>query len=150
MAAKYWTCPCGTRNERIKQRCANMSCRRKRPARRMPKHARTLRDDPYAVYAQVNAAIHGVADEACGVCGKPRSQERRHDRDHDHVTGLPRGLACVYCNKHMPRGLTLELARLIVAYLERVEGYYASRELPATTMSTASRAGSADEVGGAQ
>jgi Recombination endonuclease VII len=119
---RYWSCPCGTRNERIKQRCE--SCRRARPKRRVPKHAHTLRDDGYAVYVEVNALIHGVTDEACGVCGKPRAQERRHDRDHDHSTGQPRGLACVYCNKHMPRGLTLDLARLVVEYLERVEAYY--------------------------
>jgi hypothetical protein len=90
----YWTCPCGTRNERIKQRCANTACRRARPKRRVRAHAITLRDDSYADYVAVNRAIHGVADESCGVCGKPRSQERRHDRDHDHKTGEPRGLAC--------------------------------------------------------
>ncbi len=95
----------------------------------MPKHARTLRDDSYETYTQANAAIHGVTDESCGCCGKPRSQERRHDRDHGHNKtelsyGEPRGLACVYCNKHMPIGLTLELARLVTAYLERVHAYY--------------------------
>lgn len=121
--AKYWTCPCGTRSERIKQKCP--SCSRARPKKRVPKHAQTLRDDPYAHYCEISRLIHNVTDESCCVCRKPRSQERHHDRDHDHVTGNPRGLACVYCNKHMPRGLTLELARLIVAYYERVDTYYA-------------------------
>ncbi len=119
---RYWSCTCGTRNERIKQKCER--CRRARPKRRVPAHAHTLRDDDYARYLEVAALIHGVTDEACCVCLKPRAQERRHDRDHDHATGHPRGLACVYCNKHMPRGLTLDLARLVVAYLERVEAYY--------------------------
>lgn len=125
---RYWSCrKCRHRNERTSsRRCAG--CRENtKPKLRVPKHAVTLRDDPYARYVEVNALIHGVTDEACGVCGKPRSQERRHDRDHDHVTGNPRGLACVYCNKHMPRGLTLDLARLVVAYLERVEAHYAER-----------------------
>src|SRR6266508_1351579 len=110
MAKKYWSCSCGTRNERVKQKCGNPNCKRSRPKKRVPKHAVTLRDDSYLTYVEVNRAIHGVTDESCGVCGKPRAQERRHDRDHDHRTGNPRGLACVYCNKHMPRGLTLELA----------------------------------------
>ena len=45
------------------------------------------------------------------------------DRDHDHVTGLPRGLACPGnqgCNALMPKQLTLERALAIVAYLQRV------------------------------
>jgi hypothetical protein len=63
------------------------------------------------------------------VCGKPRSQERHHDRDHDHTTGLPRGLACPGnqgCNALMPRWLTAARARAIADYLERVEAYYAA------------------------
>lgn len=125
---RYWVCRgCGERWERTKQRCA---CGRKRPAPRVPKHARTLRDDPYTVYEQVNAELHGLAfngewtPDCCGVCGKPPSTARHMDRDHDHETGLPRGLACPGnqgCNALMPRQLTLERARLIVAYLERVE-----------------------------
>lgn len=76
-----------------------MSCRRARPKRRVAKHARTLRDDSYAVYVQVARDIHGVTDESCCACGKPRSQERRCDRDHEHNKtvawyGKPRGLLC--------------------------------------------------------
>jgi hypothetical protein len=41
------------------------------------------------------------------------------------VTGKPRGLACYQDNNIMPRQLTLARARLIVAYLERVEAFYA-------------------------
>lgn len=130
LMARWWVCRgCGGRNERVKRKCATPGCTRSRPAARVPAHARTLRDDGYAVYCKANEEIHGVADESCGVCGKPRSQERRHDRDHGHLKGSvsfgkPRGLACVHCNKHMPVGLTLELARLIVDYLSRVEERY--------------------------
>jgi len=92
----------------------------------VPKHARTLRDDSYDVYKKVNETIHGVSDESCGVCGKPRSQERRHDRDHDHRTGKPRGLACHICNRVMVRELTLERAQAIVDYLQRVQDHYAN------------------------
>jgi hypothetical protein len=122
MAAKYWTCSCGTRNERIKQRCPN--CARKRPKRRVPAHARTLRDDSYQSYGEVSEAIHGVTDESCCVCGRPRHELMHHHRDHDHVTGLPRGIVCFQCNGLMPRLLTLDRARLIVGYLERCEAFY--------------------------
>jgi len=98
----------------------------------VPRHAATLRDDSYETYCEVNRAIHGVEDESCGACGKPRSQERRHDRDHGHLQGSvsygkPRGLACVSCNRLMPRELTAERAELLAAYLRRVDAYY-SRE----------------------
>ena len=130
MSTRLWLCACGTRNERIKQKCSNPDCDRRRPKRRVPKHARTLRDDPYTVYEQVNAELHGPAfggectPDCCGVCGKPPSTTRHMDMDHDHRTGLPRGLACpgnTGCNALMPKQLDLARVRLIVAYLERVE-----------------------------
>lgn len=131
---RYWLCPkCGYRNARTSQRCIFFvgdgdRCQGRRPKRRVPAHARTLRDDPYTVYRDVNERLHGHAfgpewtPDCCGVCGKPPSTARHMDRDHDHATGLPRGLACpgnTGCNALMPRQLTLERARLIVAYLER-------------------------------
>lgn len=124
---RYWLCAgCGTRHERTRQKCG---CGRSRPKPRVPAHARTLRDDSYQVYVQVARDIHGVTDESCCVCGKPRSQERRHDRDHGHLKGSlafgkPRGLACVSCNRLMPRELDAPRARLITDYLERVDDYY--------------------------
>src|SRR5438067_9383339 len=120
---RYWSCVCGERWPRTKQKC---SCGRKRPARRGPKHARVLNGDTYPLFVQAAREIHGVSDESCCVCGKPRSQERRHDRDHDHLTGLPRGLACPGnrgCNALMPSWLTAERAEAIGRYLRRVEAY---------------------------
>lgn len=126
--ASVWTCRyCKGKNVRTPSRKCAICGRASKPARRVPAHARTLRDDSYTTYVEVNAAIHGVSDESCGVCGKPRGQGRRHDRDHDHLTGKPRGLACggnQGCNALMPRWLTLDRARAIVAYLERVEVFY--------------------------
>ena len=121
----FWTCPCGTRNERVKQLCANPECRKRRPKRRVPKHARTLRDQSYPQYARVAQLIHGVSDDSCCVCGRERHEDMRHHRDHDHVTGLPRGVVCFQCNALMPRLLTLDRARLVVAYLERADAFYA-------------------------
>jgi len=122
VARKYWLCPkCRTRHQRIIQRC---ECGGKRPAPRVPKHARTLRDDSYEVYNQVNAEIHGVTDESCAICSKPRSQERRHDRDHDHTTGKPRGLLCWRCNRNLPRDVDAEWLEKAHGYLSRVDEHY--------------------------
>ena len=132
---RRWLCPrpsCGHLNElrgtsRKCQGCGRMTRRKKR----VPKHARTVRDDSYETYVAINRAIHtGPSripdhEESCGVCGKPRGENRRHDRDHDHRTGQPRGLACFHCNRELLRHATLEQARQVVAYLERVEAFYA-------------------------
>ena len=118
--ASYWTCrSCKYRNERTASRTCLNCCKQTKPKRRVPKHARTLRDDNYELYVQVAETLHGVSDESCCVCGRAKHESMRHHRDHDHMTGDPRGLACFQCNSLMPRLLTLERARLIVAYLER-------------------------------
>ena len=124
----WWTCPCGTRNPRANQKCTNETCQRSRPKRRVTAHARALRDETYETFERVNREIHGAEPDACGVCGRPPKFERRHDRDHDHITGNPRGLACPGnqgCNALMPRWLTAERAQAIADYLRRVADHYA-------------------------
>lgn len=126
--ASHWTCKsCRWKNVRTASGKCGMCGLQTKPKRRVPKHAQTLRDDSYDTYVQVNLSVHGVEDE-CAVCGKPPSQERRLDRDHDHVHGRPRGLACHLCNRLMPKQLTLERARAVVSYLERVEAHYSQEE----------------------
>lgn len=122
VTVKYWSCPntkCGYRNESRKRKCVQCG----RAKRKSRAQARVTPQDDYAVYVQVAREAHGVTDESCCVCGRPRAQGKRHDREHDHRTGLPRGLACYRCNKELLRHADLESARLVVAYLERVEAY---------------------------
>jgi hypothetical protein len=91
----------------------------------MPSHAKVLRDLGYQRWAELSVEIHGGDLHACAVCRRPLPAEsRKHDRDHDHRTGLPRGLACVRCNRELLRNSTLDEARAVVAYLERANGYY--------------------------
>lgn len=128
MARTSWLCRCGHRNDLVHRKCR--SCGKARPKKRVPAHAVALRDVSYQEYARLNDVIHG-AGENCGVCGKPPKDSRNLDRDHGHDRtensyGKPRGLACPGdhgCNKVMAR-VSLERARLIVAYLERVQAYY--------------------------
>ena len=149
----YWTCrKCGYRNERSHVKCRGWdreapyaACEGRRPKKPTRAHRRVLQGDTYPLFVQAARDIHGVTDEACCVCGKPRSQERRHDRDHDHITGNPRGLACpgnTGCNVFMLPWITARVAaaiysakrledapdaqrwKLIAEYLERVEAYY--------------------------
>lgn len=144
---KTWLCgKCGHTNEvrTSSRKCAGCGELTKRKTRR-PKHSEVLRGDTYPLFVQAAREIHGVTDESCCVCGKPRSQGRRHDRDHDHRTGKPRGLACPGnsgCNMLMLPWVTAATAwgiykakaqagepdaerwRLIAWYLERVEAWY--------------------------
>lgn len=126
MARLYVTCPkCSHRSDRTGGRRKCQGCGAPLPKRRVPAHALVLRDTPYEKFVQLNEAIHG-AGENCGVCGGPPSESnRRLDRDHDHRTGLARGLAHVRCNRELLRNSTLDEARAVVAYLERVEAWYA-------------------------
>ena len=129
MARRYWTCrKCSHRNERTSSRRCQGCSENTKPKARVSAHAKTLRDDSYDLYVEVAQVLHGVTDEACCVCGRPRHEAMRHHRDHDHVSGKPRGLACFQCNSLMPRLLTLERARLVVAYLERAERFDAEFE----------------------
>lgn len=92
-----------------------------------------LRAYNHANYVEFNELVHGAGDR-CGVCGKPPTDARNLDRDHGHNPdensyAKPRGLACPGnqgCNALMPRQLTLERARAIVAYLVRVEQHYSA------------------------
>lgn len=146
MAPRGWKCVCGHMNELAHRKCRGAGCTRSRRKRPVRAHMKALRDVTYADYVALAVAIHGVTDESCCVCGKPRSQERRHDRDHDHRMSRPRGLACggnQGCNVLMLPWVTAPAARgiaeaklaagepdadrwrLIAEYLERVDAYYA-------------------------
>jgi hypothetical protein len=83
-----------------------------------------MRDNGYQHFRDVNEAIHGAGDN-CGCCGAEPKDLRNLQREHDHVTGLARGLCCWRCNRLMPKQFDLAAARRIVAYLERVEAHYA-------------------------
>lgn len=125
---RYWTCKCGHRNEHRTSSRKCLACgEQTKPKRRVPKHAEVLRDVGYKEWEATSYEIHGRAVElgACGVCGRQPSESRpHHDRDHDHRTGEVRGLACFRCNRELLRHSTLEEARAVVAYLERVEAHY--------------------------
>jgi hypothetical protein len=70
-------------------------------------------DLSYEAYVELNGGEH------CGICGRPPAPARRHDRDHDHATGLPRGLLCPVCNQRLARRVTEDWLAAAVAYLKR-------------------------------
>jgi hypothetical protein len=117
MAKKYVHCRqagCGHRNDRTGGRRNCVACGHPLPKKPVRRHALVLSTITYSHWAAISQEIHGGDLDACGVCGRPPTFGRKHDRDHDHTTGLPRGLACggdFGCNVMMPRKLTAPLAR---------------------------------------
>ena len=132
MAPKYRLCPkCKYRYEKIKQKCP--SCAAPRPKKRVRGHAVALQND-YEHFLEAAKAIHGITDESCCVCRKPKPENRRHDREHGHKTGdpaygKPRGIACSKCNMLMKfTELDAHRAKLIYEYLQRVDDWYRKQE----------------------
>jgi DNA-directed RNA polymerase subunit RPC12/RpoP len=151
---KTWLCmKCGHRNEvrTSSRKCQNPDClapdgKRKKPVK---KHREVLHTMGYEDWAALSVMIHGGDLYACGACGKPPAEGRKHDRDHDHRTGLARGLACPGnsgCNYLMLPWVTAATARgiskakidagehdgirwsQIADYLERSERFHAGSQ----------------------
>lgn len=115
--ARTWRCrrvvagvACGQVNARVKQKCA--TCGAPRPNARKPAHRAVLDAMPYDTWV----AQFG---EVCGICAVAPSETRRLDRDHDHKTGLARGLLCHRCNRALANWATAEWLRKAADYLER-------------------------------
>jgi hypothetical protein len=115
--ARTWKCrrhtagvKCGAVNPSRKRLC--QICGKPKPARRKPAHMAAL-EQPYEAYLAMN---HGI--ERCAICDRPPGS-RRLDRDHDHITGRPRGLLCARCNRALPSWMTPKWLRKATYYLER-------------------------------
>lgn len=53
----------------------------------------------------------------CGICGKPPKRGKRLAVDHDHQSGLVRGLLCFYCNKRVLGARSAAVLLLTAAYV---------------------------------
>jgi hypothetical protein len=85
-------------------------CLKRKPAKRKPRHMAAL-EITYEQYVELNGGEH------CAICGRGPGS-RRLDRDHDHLTGKPRGLLCHRDNRQLPSWVTPDWLRAAAAYLE--------------------------------
>lgn len=85
--------------------------------RRRAKNAYLLRT--YGVTLAEWEQVFEFQDGVCAICGKPGSVSRALHTEHDHASGLFRGLCCFFCNAYLLRQrVTPELLRRAAAYLE--------------------------------
>lgn len=59
-----------------------------------------------------------LQDGGCAICGRPPSEKRRLDIDHDHKHMVIRGLLCVRCNRALPMWITSAWLRIAAEYLD--------------------------------
>lgn len=117
MAARTWKCQrvmkgvkCATINPRRNMLCKE--CGKRRPATKIPAHKAILNTMPYEEWVEEYG-------EVCGICGRKPTANRRLDRDHDHKTGLPRGLLCAKCNRSLPGHVDISWLERALVYLKR-------------------------------
>jgi hypothetical protein len=126
--AKTWTCQrsaggvaCKKVNPARKRLCE--ACGKARPARKRPAHM-AARDLPYEFYVEINGG-----SEACGICGRPRSPERKHHRHHEHKgEGFPLGLLCHVCNRVIGHRLMMASGGDVLGWLRKAVEFYERAE----------------------
>jgi hypothetical protein len=73
----------------------------------------------YGLPAGAYQALYEFQGGRCAICGRGRGISKKLAVDHDHVTGLVRGLVDANCNRMLgDLRDDLEAARRLVAYLE--------------------------------
>jgi Recombination endonuclease VII len=72
----------------------------------------------YAITLEEWESILAFQGGTCAICGEPPKTRALHT-EHDHSTGLVRGLACFFCNAQILRQrVTPELLRRAADYLD--------------------------------
>ena len=78
-------------------------------------------EETYGITAEEYYAIHEAQGGRCYICQRANGNVRRLAVDHDHDTGLVRGLLCKPCNRNV-----LGHARDDIEYFERAIAYLQS------------------------
>lgn len=81
----------------------------------------------YGLSVELYNAMLAAQGGGCAICQKP-PQKNRLSVDHDHKTGLVRGLLCPWCNQHLIAFENKDFARRAQAYLREHE--QRTRETP--------------------
>ena len=72
----------------------------------------------YGVTEQEWEDVYDSQGRVCAICKSPRVS-RRHHTDHDHKTGIFRGILCFSCNNILRQRRTSDILRAAADYLDR-------------------------------
>lgn len=73
--------------------------------------------DNFNLTAEMWQRIYDYQKGLCGVCHEPL-ENRIANTDHEHKTGLVRGIACFNCNRSIREYFTIDFVTKILDYLK--------------------------------
>lgn len=97
--------------------CGNCTYKRKKE-RSLNAHGKAL-EKRYGITSEDYWTLYAYQDGRCYICGWATGKSRRLTVDHDHATGLVRGLLCRPCNTFLGTIRdSIDAAERLVAYLK--------------------------------
>lgn len=75
-------------------------------------------DSIFSITPEEYDAILAEQGGGCGICGRPPTDGKRHAVDHDHKSGLIRGLLCFMCNKRVLGARSADVLIRTAAYVQ--------------------------------
>jgi hypothetical protein len=111
-------------------RCAT-HWRKEKKRRRADAHAAMIAKN-YSITREQYAALYAFQGGKCALCQVATGKVKRLAVDHDHKTGLVRGLLCGPCNKDVIGRLGREALQRGVEYLDNPPGRILVQPIPTT------------------
>lgn len=75
--------------------------------------------DEWDVILEFQGGVCALCAEKNSRYGRNKGKPKPLNTDHDHKSGLTRGILCVGCNRKIPEWMTIEWLEAVLKYLKR-------------------------------